>query len=94
MALIAEDLLLLLLDDDSGKVQGSDTAATALGGAVLAELAILGAVTVGERTSRWRAPKVTVTGPPPEDRVLADALDTVAEKDGPRRTLSAVSARG
>lgn len=81
MALIAEDLLLLLLDDESGKVPGSDTAETALGGAVLAELAILGAVTVGERTSRWTAPKVTVTGPAPEDRVLADALDVIAEKE-------------
>jgi hypothetical protein len=81
MPLIAEDLLLLLLDDESGKVPSSDTAETALGGAVLAELAILGAVTIGERTSRWKAPKVTVTGPAPEDRVLADALETIAEKE-------------
>jgi hypothetical protein len=78
--LIAEDLLLLLLDDESGKVRGPDTVQTALGGAVLAELAILGAVTLGERASRWRAPTVTVTGTPPEDRVLADAVDVVAEK--------------
>ena len=81
MALIAEDLLLLLLDEESGKVTASDSAAVALGGAVLAELAILGAVTVEERTSRWKAPKVTVSGPAPEDRVLADALDVVAEKE-------------
>lgn len=81
MPLIAEDLLLLLLDDKSGKVSGSDTAETALGGAVLAELAILGAVTVAERTSRWTAPKVSVTGPAPGDRVLADALDVVAQKE-------------
>ena len=54
MALIAEDLLLLLLDEESGKVAGSDTAEVALGGAVLAELAILGAVTVEERTSAGR----------------------------------------
>lgn len=81
MMLIAEDLLLLLLDDESGKVEGSDNAGLALGGAVLAELALLGAVTVDERTSRFRSPKVRVTGPPPEDRVLADALDMVAEKE-------------
>jgi Golgi phosphoprotein 3 GPP34 len=79
--LIAEDLLLLLLDDESGKVGGSDSAEVALGGAVLAELAIHGAVTVGERTSRFRSPKVLVTGPPPEDRVLADALEVVGEKE-------------
>jgi hypothetical protein len=79
--LVAEDLLLLLLDDESGKVAGSATAGLALGGAVLAELALLGAVAVEERTSRFRSPKVRVTGPVPEDRVLADALDVVAEKE-------------
>ena len=57
MALIAEDLLLLLLDEESGKVAASDSAEVALGGAVLAELAILGAVTVDERTSRFRSPE-------------------------------------
>jgi hypothetical protein len=81
VTLIAEDLLLLLLDEKSGKVTASDSADVALGGAVLAELAILGAVTVEERTSRWKAPKVTVTGPVPEDRVLADAVAIVAEKE-------------
>lgn len=82
MNLIAEDLLLLLLDDESGKVPMgvSDSIGPALGGAVLAELAILGAVTIGERESRWRAPKVRVTGPAPDDRVLADALELIAEK--------------
>ena len=83
MALIAEDVLLLLLDDESGKVPMglSEKAAPALGGAVLAELALLGAVTIDQRESRWRAPKVRVTGPAPEDRVLADALLVVGEKE-------------
>lgn len=90
MTLIAEDLLLLLLDDESGKVAGSDTAEMALGGAVLAELAILGAVTVDEQTSRFRSPKVRVTGSAPEDRVLADALDLVGEKE---RTAEALVQR-
>jgi hypothetical protein len=80
MSLIAEDLLLLLLDDESGKVRGWDGVETALGGAVLAELAILGAVTIGERPSRWRPPLVSASGPAPEDRVLADAWAAVAEK--------------
>ena len=87
MTLIAEDLLLLLLDDRTGKVSGSDTAELALGGAVLAELALLGAVTVDERTSRFRSPKVRVTGPAPQDRVLADALEVVAEKERPAQSL-------
>lgn len=81
MALLAEDLLLLLLDDESGKVTASDMAQLALGGAVLAELAILGAATVDERTSRFFSPKVRVTGPAPDDRVLADALDVVGQKE-------------
>ena len=94
MALIAEDLLLLLLDPDSGKVASSDSAPTALGGAVLAELAILGTVTVEERTSRWRAPKVSVAGPAPDDRVLADARDVVAEKERSAQDLVARLGKG
>jgi hypothetical protein len=92
--LIAEDLLLLLLDDDSGKVTGSDTAEVALGGAVLAELATLGAVTVDEQTGRFRSPKVRVTGPAPEDRVLADCLDVVGEKERTAQDLVARLGKG
>jgi hypothetical protein len=87
MTLIAEDLLLLLLDPESGKVSGSDSAEAALGGAVLAELAILGAVKVEERTSRWKAPKVSIAGALPSDRVLADALDVIAEKERTAQSL-------
>jgi hypothetical protein len=85
--LIAEDLLLLLLDDESGKVAGSDTAPLALGGAVLAELALCRAVAVDEQTSRFRSPKVRVAGPAPDDRILADALGLVAEKDRTAQSL-------
>lgn len=94
MALIAEDLLLLLLDPESGKVAGSDSAEVALGGAVLAELAILGAVTVEERTSRWKAPKVRVTGSAPDDRVLPDALEVVGEKERAAQDLVARLGKG
>ena len=94
MSLIAEDLLLLLLDDESGKVSAFDNVGLALGCAVLAELAILGVVEVDERTSRFRSPKVRVTGPAPEDRVLADALDVVAEKERPAQTLVERLGRG
>jgi hypothetical protein len=94
VSLIAEDLLLLLLDDESGKVSAFDSAGLALGGAVLAELAILGAVEVDERTSRFRSPRVRATGPAPEDRVLADAWDVVAEKERPAQTLVERLGRG
>jgi hypothetical protein len=94
MTLIAEDLLLLLLDEESGKVGGSDSAEVALGGVVLAELAIIGAVTVEERTSRWKAPKVSVAGAVPQDRVLADALEVVAQKDRAAQDLVARLGKG
>ena len=49
MTLIAEDLLLLLLDDDTGKASAgvSSYLDYALAGALLAELALTGAVFVG-----------------------------------------------
>lgn len=80
MALIAEDLLLLLLDDDSGSLTAAGQVQVALGGAVLAELALAEAVQVEEKTSVWRTAKVTASGPPPADPVLARAHALVVEK--------------
>ena len=78
--LIAEDLLLLVLDDEKGTITTSYPQ-TALGGAVLVELALGGAVKVEERTSVWRAAKVTtVAGRRPDDDVLAAAYDVVGER--------------
>jgi hypothetical protein len=78
--LIAEDLLLLLLDDHSGAAQ-SAYLQPALGGALLVELALAGNVNV-EANRRWRAAKVGVVPgvAAPSDPVLAGALATVAEK--------------
>jgi len=89
MTLIAEDLLILLLDDAKGTVSMWGAANTALGGAVLAELAILGLVTVDEETSFWRSAKVRTTGAAPADLdpLLAEALVTVAAKARPASTL-------
>src|SRR6478672_1803197 len=78
--LLAEDLLLLLLDDDKGRLRTS-YADTVLGGALLTELALLGAVTVPEKTSVWRTAKVHAAGTPVEDPLLHAALAVVAEKD-------------
>ena len=50
MTLLAEDLLLLLLDDEKGSLAATDKVGVALGGAILAELALAGAV-----TSEWPA---------------------------------------
>jgi hypothetical protein len=78
--LIAEDLLLLLLDDAKGTMTTSSPQ-TALGGAVLIELALTGAVEVEEKKGRWRSAKVQVTGPPPTDELLRAAYDVVAAKE-------------
>jgi len=80
MTLIAEDLLLLVLDDEKGTMQTA-YARPVLGGAVLVELALTGAVEVEEKTSVWRSAKVRVTGQVPDDEVLRDACAVVAEKE-------------
>jgi hypothetical protein len=81
VTLIAEDLLLLLLDDEKGTLTGSAYPQAALGGAVLTELALTGAVTVGEKTGVWHSAKVLATpGAEPGDAVLRAAYDVVAER--------------
>ena len=102
MTLIAEDLLLVLLDE-RGALTSSSSTQPLLGGALLVELALLEAVVVEERSSRWRDPQVHATGavrpgdPVPADPVLADpvlaeALDVVARK--PRTAEALVSRIG
>ena len=89
MGLLAEDLLLLLLDDETGKLAASSYADTALGGAVLSDLAILGTVAVRERERPWHSSTVeAVPGAPrPSDPLLADKLAVVAEKPRPASSL-------
>ena len=92
--LIAEDLLLLLLDDASGRPQSSQLE-LALGGGVLVELALGGAVEVAEKTSVWRSAKVRpVPGAAPEDPVLRAGLAVVAEKERSAEDLVKRLARG
>jgi len=78
--LIAEDLLLLLLDDEKGTMTSSYERPL-LGGALLVELSLAGQVEVEHtrilRTARARA---TGHGGTPVDPLLADALSVVAEK--------------
>ena len=81
VTLLAEDLLLLLLDDEKGSLAASDKVGVALGGAILAELALAGAVTIEEKTLIWRATKVHATGVMPHDAILVDAVARVAVKD-------------
>ncbi|HEY0948643.1 GOLPH3/VPS74 family protein [Nocardioides sp.] len=78
--LIAEDMLLLLLDDESGKLTLTSYPQTVLGGALLVELAATGAVEVEEKTGLWRSAKVrAVAGAAPADPVLRAAYDVIGE---------------
>jgi hypothetical protein len=82
--LVAEDLLLLLTDDDTGKLAAPANAVdVALGGALLIELALLGRVDVagpGEavREGRLVVRDARATG----DDVLDEALATVGGTEG------------
>jgi hypothetical protein len=84
--LIAEDLLLLLYDDESGKpITGSPGLDYALAGAVLIELTMLGKLDIadeGESVKRGRL-KVLDAGPA-GDAILDERLAVVAAKPGKR----------
>lgn len=81
MALLAEDLLLLLLDDERGTARGvTIDLRVPLGAALLAELALDGAVRPVGEPSLWHAARLEPTGLGATDPVLADALAVVAEK--------------
>ena len=79
MTLIAEDLLLLLLDDQSGK-PNTGHLDLALGGAVLVDLALEGLVEVASHGSLLGSAKLRrAPGAMAGDRILAGALAAVAE---------------
>lgn len=91
--LLAEDLLLLLLDDERGRLAAADTARPLLGGALLVELALAGAVDVEPGAGRWRSAKVVVTpGASGADPLLGRALAVVREK--PRTAVALVDRIG
>jgi hypothetical protein len=80
--LIAEDLLLLLLDDESGRITNGTYLDLGVGGALLVELALAGTVDVGEAKGFWAKAKVRPSGTSaPDDAVLREALAVVAEKE-------------
>ncbi len=80
--LIAEDLLLLLLEDDSGKLTNATYLDVGIGGALLVELALGGTVEVVTGTGLWARSKVhPVVGPSPGDPMLVEAMALVSEKE-------------
>jgi hypothetical protein len=82
--LIAEDLLLLLTDDRTGKlVAPANQVDLALGGALLVELALAQRVDVAGEHSSIRKGRLLVTdGSPASDALLDDALALLQEKQG------------
>jgi hypothetical protein len=83
MTTLAEDLLLLVLDDESGRpALDSSTLPIALGGAVLLELALAGRVDVERDAGMLKRERVVVRDPAPlGDPVLDGALATVAARE-------------
>ena len=78
--LIAEDVLLMLLDD-SGAFVSSDNRKPALAGAVLAELALSGAAEIETEKGLWKRSRVVVEDPSTvADPVLIEALQHIEAK--------------
>lgn len=82
--LIAEDLLLLLTDDATGRPQADSVKLThALAGAILLELALGGKVDVAGRNARVKAGRLIVTDATPMgDHILDEALATMGALEG------------
>jgi len=83
--LIAEDLLLLLTDDDTGKAVGSTHVDLGLAGALMADLALLGRIDVaaaGEAVKNGRLVVRDVS--PTQDDLLDGALARLATQHGKR----------
>ena len=81
--LIAEDVLLLMLDDDTGAFVAADKLKPALAGSVLAELALLGAVEIESGKGWWKRTRVVLDDDATvgvSDPLLRSALDDIGEK--------------
>ena len=82
--LLAEDLLLLITNDATGRLSVSgEPVNAALGGANLAELILLGKVDVSGEQDQGRRGRIIVRDPsPPGDEVLDAALQTLVKRQG------------
>jgi hypothetical protein len=82
--LLAEDLLLLVTDDASGRLSAPGAQVDAgLGGANLVELTLLGKVDVSGEQDQGRRGRIIVRDPsPPGDDVLDAALRILVERQG------------
>lgn len=87
--LLAEDLLLLLTDDKSGRVRGE--AGPGVGAALLIDLALMGRIRITEKGERDHKPdRVIIENPAPTDHPVLDAA-LAKISDRPRAASDAVS---
>jgi hypothetical protein len=90
--LIAEDVLLLLTDDDTGKAAGSTQVDLGLAGALVADLALLGRVDIAAPGESVKKGRLVVKEATPasdgsrelSDELLGQALATLATFEGKR----------
>ncbi|SNS63976.1 GOLPH3/VPS74 family protein [Rhodococcoides kyotonense] len=91
MTLIAEDLFLLLVDDETGKpVVDSTKFPRVLAGAVVLELAMSGSVRITAKGEPVKTGRLVVVGPPPPDPLLTRAHALIHNDDGrfkPQRVI-------
>lgn len=86
---LAEDILLVLFQPDSGTIAGEDTLFHVLAGAVLADLALDESVTI--TATRTGATTIkAVEGRAPSDEILRSAWDYVSDKSVTVQTMLAV----
>ena len=91
--LLAEELLLLALDDETGRITVSEID-RGLAGAVLIELALLGRVRVAEKNEAVRAGRLMVVpGAEPGHPVLRSGLATLDDRAGrkPQHVIDALA---
>lgn len=89
--LVVEDLMLLMMDDETGVPAGAGTLFYVLGGAVLVDLALTGRATVADEGSWRKDLTVAAAGEGPVDPLLQPAYDRIAEKPrGVQGLLAAV----
>ncbi|MBY6414249.1 GPP34 family phosphoprotein [Rhodococcus sp. BP-252] len=84
MTLIAEDVFVLLVDDVSGRpIVDSTKFPRVLAGAVVLELAMSGAVRLTGKGEQVKDGRLVVSGPPPQDELLARAHAFVGTQKNP-----------
>ncbi len=93
--MLAEDILVLMLDDRSGAPSTDATTLDyGLAGAVLVELSLAERLRIGA-ASRWRRAMVTVTdGSPTGNDVLDDALASIVARPGTAQKIVVRLAKG